>query len=207
LGEIGGPATSRAWTSADQVERESGPAPAVSLPDNFFASATGRSSGKDHSVGTDTSESGGRRFPGWIGWAFVATAAVLIFAVFLMRSGQVPAAPDAAPAPAIVETPVAAPPAAPLPAPTPAPAPAASPAPPAEIRTLRSVWVRVTVDGRREVERELEADARIPLPAGRSFVIRAGDAGAVRFLLNGKDQGALGPDAQVVTRTFTAAAP
>ncbi|MDQ3212580.1 MAG: DUF4115 domain-containing protein [Acidobacteriota bacterium] len=199
--------TASAWSPADQADPESGPAPAVSLPDNFFSSATGGSpaSGGSSAGVPATQAAGTRDFPGWIPWAFLGTAAALIAAVFLMRSGGAPAAPDETPAPAAVETPAAAPPAL-TPVTSPTPAPVAVPAPPAEIRTLRSVWVRVTVDGRREVERELEADAKIPLPAGRSFVIRAGDAGAVRFLLNGEDQGALGPDAQVVTRTFTALA-
>ncbi len=82
---------------------------------------------------------------------------------------------------------------------------AGSPAPPAEVRTLRRVWLRVMIDGNRAVEREVEANTNIPLPAGRTFVVRAGDAGAVHFFLNGRDQGALGGEAQVVTRTFTAA--
>jgi uncharacterized protein DUF4115 len=76
--------------------------------------------------------------------------------------------------------------------------------PPAEIRTVRRVWLRVLVDGNRAVEREVEANASVPLPPGRTFVIRAGDAGAVRFFLKGQDQGPLGGDSQVVTRTFTA---
>jgi hypothetical protein len=68
---------------------------------------------------------------------------------------------------------------------------------------VRRVWLRVVVDGNRAVEREVDANATIPLPAGRTFVVRAGDAGAVRFFLNGQDQGPLGGEAQVVTRTFT----
>jgi hypothetical protein len=64
----------------------------------------------------------------------------------------------------------------------------------------------VLVDGNREVERELEANAVVPLPAGRTYVVRAGDAGAVRFLLNGQDQGPLGRDGIVATRTFSAPA-
>ncbi len=86
------------------------------------------------------------------------------------------------------------------------PAPAAGPAAPAEIRTVRRAWVRVLVDGRREVEREIEANARVPLPAGTTYVVRAGDAGAVHFFLKGQDLGPLGADAQVVTRTFPSSA-
>lgn len=126
----------------------------------------------------------------------LGTAAVLVVAaVLITRSRNAPAEPSPAPAAATVAPPAA----------TPPPAPVAAPViPPAEIRALRRVWVRVLVDGNREVERELEADARVALPAGRTFVVRAGDAGAIRFLLKGQDQGPLGPEGVVVTRTFTA---
>ena len=87
--------------------------------------------------------------------------------------------------------------------------PSSSPAPgaprqgvSAELRTTRPVWVRVTVDGKPVLERELAADQRLPFTAVRTVTIRAGDAGAVRVSLNGADQGTLGPDGQVVTRSF-----
>ncbi len=72
-----------------------------------------------------------------------------------------------------------------------------------ELTTLRPVWVRVTVDGERVLERELRGDARIPFTPRQTIVIRAGDGGAVRLMIGGKDQGVLGRDGQVVTRTFT----
>lgn len=73
-----------------------------------------------------------------------------------------------------------------------------------ELLTLRRVWLRVTVDGRRIVERELDGGQTIPLQGLRGAVaVRAGDGGAVRFYLRGEDQGPLGPDGRVVTRTFT----
>jgi hypothetical protein len=80
--------------------------------------------------------------------------------------------------------------------------PAVPDAPRSEITALRRVWVRVTVDGVREVERELQAGDRIPLRTGQTVVIRAGNAGAVRLTLNGEDQGPLGSEGQVVTRTL-----
>ena len=58
------------------------------------------------------------------------------------------------------------------------------------------------VDGVREVERELNAGDRIPLRAGRTSVIRAGNAGAVRLTIDGEDRGLLGPEGEVVTRTL-----
>ena len=75
-----------------------------------------------------------------------------------------------------------------------------------EIIALRRVWVRVIVDGTREVERELRADERVALRPGRTIVIRTGDAGAIRLTMNGQDRGTLGPDGEVVTRTLTAPA-
>jgi hypothetical protein len=71
-----------------------------------------------------------------------------------------------------------------------------------EITALRRVWLRVVVDGTREVERELQAGDRIPLRAGRTVVIRAGNAGALRLTINGEDRGTLGPEGEVVTRTL-----
>jgi hypothetical protein len=76
-----------------------------------------------------------------------------------------------------------------------------------EIHALRRVWVRVIVDGTRAVERELRADERVALPSGRTIVIRTGDAGAIRLTMDGQDRGTLGPEGEVVTRTFTAPAP
>ena len=74
--------------------------------------------------------------------------------------------------------------------------------PQAEVTTIRRVWMRVTVDGERVVEREVAEGTKIPLN-GSQIVIRAGDAGAVRVSIAGKDQGVFGPAGQVATRTFT----
>jgi Domain of unknown function (DUF4115) len=73
-----------------------------------------------------------------------------------------------------------------------------------ELRTLRPVWARAFVDGRKAFERELPAGQRVPLQATRVIVVRAGDAGAIRLAVDGKDQGPLGPDGAPVTRLVTA---
>ena len=87
-------------------------------------------------------------------------------------------------------------------------APTAETTPPAPttesvVTTVRRAWVRVIADGERVVERELAADTRLPFNAEKTIVIRTGDAGAVRLSIRGEDQGPLGRDGQVVTRTFT----
>lgn len=85
-------------------------------------------------------------------------------------------------------------------------APVAPPqAPPfAELSTVRRAWVRVVVDGRKVIERELPADSRVPIEPGSQIVVRAGDAGAVRVAIGGKDQGAVGADGQAATKIFVA---
>lgn len=92
-------------------------------------------------------------------------------------------------------------------------APAATPATdspateaPAELVAVGDVWVRVTVDGVRVIERELESGARIPL-RGRTIVVRAGNAGAVRMTIDGEDRGPLGAEGIVLTRTYTTSSP
>ena len=91
---------------------------------------------------------------------------------------------------------------APQPASQPAPAPVATPPPRAEIVTSRQVWIRVMVDGQKVLERELPPDTRIPLNPAAQFVVRAGDAGALRVMIDGKDQGPFGIDGRVATKAF-----
>ncbi len=87
---------------------------------------------------------------------------------------------------------------------TPPTAPLASP-PPAlqvEISTVRSVWLRATVDGHRAVERQLPAGTRLVFTPSDSISVRAGDAGAVRVRVGTGPEEPLGRDGQVLTRAF-----
>lgn len=81
-------------------------------------------------------------------------------------------------------------------------APAQAGPPRSEILAVRRVWVRVVVDGVKTTERELQAGERVPLPAGSTAAIRAGNAGAVQVTINGEDRGSLGAEGEVVTRTL-----
>jgi hypothetical protein len=133
-------------------------------------------------------------------WLPLAIAAALLIAVAVWQFGRTGAGPSPTEAPAVA---TAAPPAA-----APAAGPVAEPAPPPDpfesvLTTNRAVWLRVTADGNRVVSRELPAGARVPFKAEKSIEIRAGDAGAVRLSIGGRDQGALGADGAVVTRSFT----
>ena len=148
----------------------------------------------------------GRPRAAYVGVALAALAVVVV-AVLLWRSAGAPsvrtAQSDRAAAPPTT-TPQASPPVAAAP---PAPAPALPAGPPralnVEFVTVRPVWARITVDGRRAMEREFEADQRFPFGADRTIAIRAGDAGAIRLVVDGKDLGVLGRDGQVFERTFT----
>jgi hypothetical protein len=140
----------------------------------------------------------------------LAALAVIAVVVLLWRSAGAPvgpAAPSDAPGVPAASTapaaPVVASPAGPA-----VPAPAATAGPPRainiEIITIRPVWTRVIVDDRRVIYRLLAPDERIPLGADRAIAIRAGDAGALRLIVEGKDLGVLGRDGQVFQRVFTA---
>jgi len=138
----------------------------------------------------------------------LAVTAVIAVAVLVWRSAGAPVEPQAPVDPAVVASPA---PAAMAPAPAvAAPAPATTAGPPRalniEFVTVRPVWARITVDGRRAMEREFAADQRLMFGADRAIAIRAGDAGALRLIVDGRDLGVLGRDGQVFDRVFTPAA-
>jgi hypothetical protein len=60
------------------------------------------------------------------------------------------------------------------------------------------------VDDRKVIEREIAASQTIPLGADRAITIRAGDAGALKLVVDGKDLGVMGRDGQIASRTFSA---
>ena len=145
----------------------------------------------------------GRLRAAYVGVTLAALAVVLV-TVLLWRSAPALVGPVAQSDPRAVVPPATPTAAAPAAA---APAPAVPPGPPRalniEFVTVRPVWARITVDGRRAMEREFAADQRIPFGADRAIVIRAGDAGAIRLVVDGKDLGVLGRDGQIFERTFT----
>jgi hypothetical protein len=70
-----------------------------------------------------------------------------------------------------------------------------------ELTTMRPVWMRVTADGERRLEREVPGGQKLSFGADRAIVLRAGDGGAVRLSVNGSDRGMLGRAGYPVTRT------
>ena len=133
---------------------------------------------------------------GW--WLAMAAAVVVAGAWAALTLSQRPeVVTEAAPprsAPPADTGPVAAPAPAPGTASTAAPSRPAAPAKPIQVilATNRPVWLRVTVDGTRAIEREVPAGETLSFEADRTVIVRAGDAGAVQATLNGADRGALG---------------
>lgn len=137
----------------------------------------------------------------------VAALAVVAVSVLLWRSALAPEGPAAQSAPPVVPS-VSTAPASPIASAPTLPAPAATPGPPRalniELITIRPVWARITVDGRRAIASEIAGDTRMSFGADQAIAIRAGDAGAFRLVVDGKDQGVLGRDGQVFDKAFTA---
>ena len=71
------------------------------------------------------------------------------------------------------------------------------------LATIRPVWLRVTVDGVRALEREVPAGETLSFDGDRAVLVRSGDAGGVRASLNGVDRGPLGRDGWPLTVPFT----
>jgi hypothetical protein len=67
----------------------------------------------------------------------------------------------------------------------------------------RTCWVAATADGQRAVYALLEAGARETLSGTREIVVRAGDAGALDWTVNGRNVGAFGKAGEVRTVKIT----
>lgn len=65
-------------------------------------------------------------------------------------------------------------------------------------------WMRVTVDGVKQIEGEQPEGETLTFSAEESITVRIGDAGVVNVTVNGEDRGTLGKRAEVVEQTFTA---
>jgi hypothetical protein len=139
--------------------------------------------------------------------AAAAALALMLIAIvawsWLSSSSEAPSQPASA---AGNSNPAAQAPQSTQPAPAGAQTPAARRPLEVELATTRVVWMRVTVDGERVVEREVPAGQRLRFGADRAIVVRAGDGGGVRLTVDGRAAGVLGRDGQIATRTFTPAA-
>lgn len=155
-----------------------------------------------------------------IGSVLLIGAAVLALQHWLRSRGDeasVSAANRPAPALDVRADPSSAPPEPAMPPAesTPAPAAVSSPVgttgsetgvaavpPRVELRTIREVWLRTSVDGQPFRERLVPGNEVLQYNPTSTLYIRAGDAGGLRVFIDGEDRGLLGSDGRVVTRTY-----
>jgi hypothetical protein len=188
---------------ASRERRGVGPtasAAAAASPEALAAQQLTRRLQADAATTDDVSTEGPRARRGW--WIAVAAAVVVAGAWLAVNQSQRPeviteaAPPKAAPPgsetgsgvePAVPSAPAGAG------APEPAVSRAASTRPvQVSLTTIRPVWLRVTIDGARALQREVAAGETLSFAGDRAVVVRSGDAGAVQATLNGTDRGALG---------------
>jgi cytoskeleton protein RodZ len=103
------------------------------------------------------------------------------------------AEPDASPSPAIAAAAAA-----------PSQSAAQSGAVTVVLSMSRPCWVTATVDGRRTIYGVLQPGERHTIAGERAVAIRFGDAGAVRWTINGRDAGSPGADGEVRDARITA---
>jgi hypothetical protein len=70
------------------------------------------------------------------------------------------------------------------------------------INAKRPCWVSATVDGRKTIDRLLQAGEQQTVTVKREMVLTAGDASAIALQFNGADARTLGKTGEVVTARF-----
>ncbi len=72
------------------------------------------------------------------------------------------------------------------------------------IHTREKCWVRVTADGKRVVNTNLDADKMVTVPAAKQLILEAGNAGGIDVWFNDKEEPPLGAIGKYAKRTFSA---
>lgn len=100
---------------------------------------------------------------------------------------------------------------APAPTPTPAPAPATPQKPPAQAKPIVVVakftaecWTQAFADGKEVYEGIPKVGETLTWNADKNLTIHVGNAAGIDLTYNGKPQGKLGGDGDVITKTFSA---
>jgi cytoskeleton protein RodZ len=115
--------------------------------------------------------------------------------------------PNEPPVPATVATPAVA--RVPAAQPTPAestvtPLPAKESAFFVQVKAKEDSWVSIVADGKSVMQRVLTADKQKKIKAGKSLILRTGNAGGIEVSFNGRPLGALGNENEPRTLTFNA---
>jgi cytoskeleton protein RodZ len=73
-----------------------------------------------------------------------------------------------------------------------------------QIKAKEDSWVSIVADGKSVMERVLTADKHKKIKAGKTLVLRTGNAGGIEVSFNGRPLGALGNENEPRTLTFNA---
>jgi cytoskeleton protein RodZ len=73
------------------------------------------------------------------------------------------------------------------------------------IKAKEDSWVSIVADGKSVMQRVLNADKHKKIKAGKSLILRTGNAGGIEVSFNGRPLGALGNENEPRTLTFNAA--
>jgi len=74
-----------------------------------------------------------------------------------------------------------------------------------QVKAKEDSWVSIVADGKSVMERVLTADKKKKIKAGKTLVLRTGNAGGIEVTFNGVSLGSLGNENEPRTLTFNAA--
>lgn len=73
-----------------------------------------------------------------------------------------------------------------------------------QVKAKEDSWVSIVADGKSVMQRVLPADKQKKIKAGKSLILRTGNAGGIEVSFNGRPLGALGNENEPRTLTFNA---
>lgn len=73
-----------------------------------------------------------------------------------------------------------------------------------QVKAKEDSWVSIVADGKSVMQRVLSADKQKKIKAGKSVILRTGNAGGIEVSFNGRPLGALGNENEPRTLTFNA---
>jgi cytoskeleton protein RodZ len=73
-----------------------------------------------------------------------------------------------------------------------------------QVKAKEDSWVSIVADGKSVMQRVLPADKHKQIKAGKSLILRTGNAGGIEVSFNGRPLGALGNENEPRTLTFNA---
>ncbi|HXA84075.1 MAG TPA: DUF4115 domain-containing protein, partial [Candidatus Dormibacteraeota bacterium] len=71
-----------------------------------------------------------------------------------------------------------------------------------QVKAKEDSWVSIVADGKSVMQRVLPADKQKKIKAGKTLVLRTGNAGGIEVSFNGHPLGALGNENEPRTLTF-----